>query len=221
VQCIAGKIAELPLEVNGGIGGPLSKNSLLSSLFLIASCVCLRADIVNVGSIRMDADSPVSGLVSFVVSNVTGPGCDAFYNSCTTLFINSGLLQVNYLDSLNVAQTFSANLAVNFGPGETDPATFSDFTVDPTGWTIQSVTFSGSLSPASLFLFDGSSKTLQPQTFSASFSPSRFNQGETPFSYLTAIAGAPTVIPEPATSTALMTGCAAMFLLARLSRLKR
>ena len=126
------------------------------------------ADAITFGTIQLAPDNPSNGLLSFVVSNISGPGaCDATFNSCSALTIDNGLLRVNYIESVLGAQVFTANLPNGFGPGATDPSTFVDFSVDATTWTLGLVTFSGTLSPGSIFLFGGASVNI-PAAFSAS-----------------------------------------------------
>ena len=139
----------------------------------IAMCSAAQAEAIQVGYIQLASGNPVEGLTSVIVANITGPGCDAIFNSCTTLSFSSAVLQVNYLDGLGAPQVFVANLPDGFGPGLTDPAFFPDFTFDATGWTIGLITFSGVLSPSTLVLFDPIElRQLQPATFSGSFDAS-------------------------------------------------
>ena len=169
----------------------------------------LRAETVTFGAIRVDSNSPAVGLLSFVVSNFTGPslGCDSFFNSCTDLFIGNGLLRINYLDSGNNAQTYAASLPADFGPGETDPFNFVDFTVDPSGWNaIQNVEFSGTLSPALLTLFSGEERVLLPASFFVTFDPNlEFS------ALLTANAVSPAVVPEPGHFSLLLVALTGLF----------
>jgi len=131
------------------------------------------ATTVTIGALQLAPDNPSTGLLSFIFSNISGPGnCDATFNSCTSLFIDNGVLEVDYIDSVSGAQVFLAYLPNGFGPGDTDPSVFPDFTVDPTTWTIGLVTFSGTITPTSVFLFDGSSVDFQPVTFTGSFDAS-------------------------------------------------
>ena len=177
---------------------------ILGAVLLAGAARPGQAATLTFGVIQLSPDNPSNGLLSFVVSNISGPAaCDATFNSCTTLIFNSGLLQVSYVDSVSGPQLFTAVLPDGFGPGDTDPSLFADFTVDPSTWTIGTVTFSGVLDPSSVFLFGGASATLQPATFSASF-----NAETDSFALLTTGAEPPTSAPEPGTWALIATGLA-------------
>lgn len=170
---------------------------------LSLSTPALRADPVTFGIIRVDSDSPSLGLSAFVVTNLTGlSNCDAFFNVCTALTIDDGLLRIDY-ESGGSPGVAVATLPDGFGPGETDPFSFPDFNFDLSGWNVQSVTFSGKLSPASILTYSGTPLTLQPQSFSITFDP-----GVTAYAELIAEAGPPVVsMPEnSAFSTATLFG---------------
>lgn len=187
---------------------------LLSAALLLATGSACQAALLTFGSIQLSPNNPSEGLLSFIVSNVSGPSaCDATFNVCTSLIFDNGLLQVNYVDAVNGVQTFTANLPNGFGPGDTDPAVFSAFTVDASTWTIGTVTFSGTLSPASVFLFGGSSAVLSKSTFSASF-----NAATNSFALLVANAGSPANVPEPSTWLLTTAGATALLACRRLRR---
>lgn len=178
-------------------------------LVLLLACMSsANADIITFGSIQLAPDNPSGGLLSVLVSNVSGPSvCDASFNSCTSLFIDQGLLTIDYVDLNLGAQTFTANLPDGFGPGDLDPSTFSGFTVDPSNWILSSVTFSGILSPSNLFAFNGDALQIGNTAFSASFLTD-----ETSYALLTTDAQPQTSeVPEP--STLLLTTLAASLLI--------
>ena len=172
------------------------KHLFAAAMLMASAAGVARADLVTVGAIQLAPDNPSLGLLSFIVSNISGPlDCDATFNSCTALTFDNGVLTVNYLDVLSAPQVFTANLPNGFGVGSTDPSSFIDFTVDPTGWTLQTVSFAGTLSPANIVLFGGAPRTFSPLTFAGSFDATL-----TDFALLTADASVPvtTAVPEPA-----------------------
>jgi hypothetical protein len=181
---------------------------------LAATAGVASADVITAGAIRVETGNPSVGLTSFIVSNITGPSvCDSTFNSCTALVFDSAILTVHYLDSGGPSQVFVAGLPDGFGPGDSDPSVFPDFTVDGSSWTLQSVSFSGFLSPAAIFLFGGGSLTLNPVTFSGTFDASRLSSA-----LLTAKAESPAAVPEPSTISQFCIGAGLVAVLFRRSR---
>jgi len=193
------------------------KSQFALGLWLVSAAALSGAEIVTVGAIQMATGNPSPDLISFIVSNVSGPGCDATFNSCTPLVFNQGVLQITYLDALLSPNVYVANLPDGFGPGDTDPSLFIDFTIDPTGWTLQTVSFSGTLTPADIVTFGGNARTLSPLSFAASF-----NSATQAFALLTTTADEPPLIaiPEPG-SAALTIGALTMLGLRHRTRRQR
>lgn len=159
----------------------------LSSMGLImlwgASTGAFGSFLVPIGSVFMTTDSPSAGLTSFIVSNDTGL-CSAGAEVCTPVLINDGLLEIELLDGNDQQTIWSAVLPDGFGPGQTDPVSFVDFSFDLAGQMVQRVTFSGLTEPALLALLDGRLVEPAPQRFTASFSPGDFGPNEVPYAEL-------------------------------------
>lgn len=139
--------------------------------------------LVPIGSVFMTTDSPSLGITSFIVSNDTGQ-CGLGSEVCTPVLINDGLLEIEVIDGDNQQSVWSAVLPDGFGPGQTDPVSFVDFSFDLAGHLVQRVTFSGLAGPALLALLDGRLVEPAPQRFTASFSPGDFGPDEIPFAEL-------------------------------------
>jgi hypothetical protein len=188
----------------------------IAALWLITSGLsAAKAEVINVGHIQLASGNPVEGLTSIIVANITGPGCDATFNSCSVLTFSSAVLRVNYLDEFGATQVFVANLPDGFGPGLTDPAFFPDFTFDATGWTLGLITISGILSPSTLLLFDPIElRQLQPAAFSGMFDAS------TDVAALLSANAGPfeAAVPEPSAMILLAIGISSMMLLAAYRR---
>lgn len=191
---------------------PFRSRAIQSMLVCLAvSAGVAHADVITAGAIRVETGNPSLGLTSFIVSNITGPAvCDSTFNSCTALVFDSAILTLHYLDSGGLSQVFVAGLPNGFGPGDSDPSVFPDFTVDASTWTLQSVNFSGILSPASISLFGGGSLTLNPVTFSGTFDASQLSSA-----LLTANAESPAAVPEPSTISQFCIGAGLVAVLFR------
>lgn len=123
---------------------------LLTFAFLAAARV--GADTVLLGDISYQPDTPITGLDSIFLDNFTDLpdlGCSITYPACSGLAI-SGTLNVTYQDALGNTQ----NALVTVDPA--GPGSTSIYEFDPALITFESAVLTGTVSPSTFTLGDGS-----------------------------------------------------------------
>jgi hypothetical protein len=126
------------------------------SVFLLLAVACIRlpatADSVLLGDISFQPDTPITGLDSIFLDNFTDLadlGCASPFDACGGIDI-SGTLSYVYLDSGGNTQNGSVAVP-STGPGSTQI-----FEFDPTLITFESAVLTGTISPSTFPLDDGS-----------------------------------------------------------------
>jgi hypothetical protein len=149
----------------------------------------LFADSILLGDISLQPDTPITGLDSIFLDNFTDLpdlGCSTTFPACSGLDI-SGTLSVMYLDSLGNSQ----DALVDVGP--TGPGSTSIYEFDPTQITFESAVLTGSISPSTFLLGDGTTFVSTGSFTSDTLTP------DVGFGEISVKSGGATV-PEPALS---------------------
>jgi uncharacterized protein (TIGR03382 family) len=123
-------------------------------LVLLAACP-LAADLILLGDISYQPDTPITGLNSIFLDNFTDLpdlGCSTIFPACGGVTI-SGLLDFSYTDSGGTTQNLDVPVGMT-GPGST-----AIYEFDPQQVTFSSAVLAGMISPASFPVNDGNTFT--------------------------------------------------------------
>jgi len=165
---------------------------IFSLLFIlaVASINLLPADSILLGDLSLQPDTPIAGLDSIFLDNFTDLpdlGCSTTFPACSGLDI-SGTLSVTYLDSLGNGQS----VLVDVGP--TGPGSTSIYEFDPIQITFESAVLTGTISPTTFLLGDGTTFVSTGSFTSDTLTP------QVGFGEISVESGGASEVPEPASS---------------------
>lgn len=158
-------------------------------LILVIAMVCpLMADSVLIGDISFQPDTPITGLDSIFLDNfsdLTDLGCSPTFPACGGVDI-TGTLSYVYLDSGGNTQNGSVAVS-STGPGSTPI-----FEFDPAKITFESAVLTGTISPSTFLLDDGSTFISTGTFTSDTLTP------DVGFGAISAQGNEASAVPEPA-----------------------